>query len=111
MLDELEDAKHLYLVGNSPPIWNSQNTTLAAQSMSLMVLSAGFLAVIYATETPYYYIGKNTAHMGNTKPFPLGGAAGPVILEQSGQRGGVLQIMLDSTHVFQDCVISFSFFR
>lgn len=67
MKNELEDAKHMYL--------------LAAQSLALMILSAGFLAVIYATETPYFYIG---------------GAAGPVILEQSGQRGGVLQIMLDN---------------
>ena len=65
--NELEDAKHMYL--------------LVAQSLALIVLSAGFLSVIYATEVPYYYIG---------------GAAGPVILEQSGQRGGVLQIMLDN---------------
>jgi hypothetical protein len=66
MKNELEESKHFYL--------------LVAQSLALVVLSAGFLAVIYATETPYFYIG---------------GAAGPVIME-TGQRGGPLQIILDN---------------
>jgi len=55
---------------------------LVAQAVSLVVLSAGFLAVINATDTPYYYIG---------------GAAGPIIMENGARpRGGPLQIMLNN---------------
>jgi len=68
MKNELEESKHFYL--------------LVSQSVALMVLSAGFLAVIYSTETPTYFIG---------------GAAGPVIIEQiQPSRGGPLQIMMDN---------------
>jgi len=65
--NELEESKHFYL--------------LVAQALSLVLLSAGFLAVIYASETKMFYVG---------------GAVGPVLLEQGAQpRGGPLQIMLD----------------
>jgi len=68
MKNELEESKHFYL--------------LVAQSLALMVLSAGFLSVIYATEVPTFFIG---------------GAAGPVIMEQiQPPRGGPLQIMMDN---------------
>lgn len=68
MKNELEESKHTYL--------------LLSQALSLVVLSAGFLAVIYATEPIFFFIG---------------GAAGPVILEQiTPPRGNALQIMLDN---------------
>jgi hypothetical protein len=68
MKNELEESKHFYL--------------LVSQALALVVLSAGFLAVIYAGETPYFFIG---------------GAVGPVIMEQGTQpRGGPLQIVLDN---------------
>jgi len=67
MKNELEESKHFYL--------------LVSQSLALVVLSAGFLAVIYATETPLFYIG---------------GAVGPIFMEQGAQpRGGPLQIVLN----------------
>jgi len=67
--NELEESKHLYL--------------LVTQALALMLLSAGFLAVIYASETPLYYIG---------------GSAGPVIMETgvSPPRGGSLQLLLNN---------------
>jgi len=50
--------------------------------VGLLVLSAGFLAVIYAPENPVFYIG---------------GAAGPVLMETGAQpRGGPLQLMLNN---------------
>lgn len=68
MKNELEESKHFYLI--------------VSQALALVVLAAGFLAVMYAGETPYYYIG---------------GSAGPVIMEQGTQpRGGPLQIMLNN---------------
>jgi hypothetical protein len=68
MKNELEESKHFYL--------------LVSQALSLVVLSAGFLAVIYAGESPLFYIG---------------GAVGPVIMEQGAQpRGGPLQLMLNN---------------
>jgi len=67
MKNELEESKHFYL--------------LVSQALALMVLASGFLAVIYATEVPTYYIG---------------GAAGPIIIENiQPPRGGSLQIQMD----------------
>jgi len=69
MKNELEESKHMYL--------------LVSQALALIVLSAGFLAVIYAAETPTYYIG---------------GAAGPVIMETgvTPARGTSLQLVLNN---------------
>jgi hypothetical protein len=66
--NELEESKHFYL--------------LLSQSFALMILSAGFLAVIYAAPNNQYYVG---------------GSVGPVLMEQGAQpRGGPLQLMLDN---------------
>jgi len=65
---DLEESKHYFL--------------FVAQAVGILLLACGFLVAIYLKEAP---------------TFMIGGTAGPVIMEKTGQpRGGPLQLVLNN---------------